>query len=511
MSYKIPYQNTNSFSKLVLDYLNHDEKLKPFVNYFPDLKNFAKQVAEKQAHQIDRGILVEVLKRQNANLILSANTQENISLLELDTSFTVTTGHQICLFSGPLYFMYKIISVLSLCEQLNLKYPTNNFVPVFWMATEDHDFEEVNHIHLFSKKIKWETKQTGSVGKINLNGFQSVISELKSSLGSYKNIDKLIAFIEDAYLNHDNLADATRYFVNELFGKHGLVIIDGDNKDLKRQFVPQMKKDILQNSFIGALNECSMSLAKNYKAQAFIRDINFFRLSEGKRELIKGNVTEREIEENPEQFSPNVLLRPLYQEIVLPNIAYVGGESEIAYWMQLKMAFCEEKIPFPLLVLRNSALLINQKQQDKFKKLGFELDDLFLSEDELNKRYVLAHSNMEISLENEKRDVILLYQKIASKNSDLSLENSIKAQLQKQLSAIDNLQEKFIRAEKKRSKTAINQIAKIKKQLFPNNALQERHYNFIPYYLEYGDNFIKTLKNNFNPLIPNFVVLNLKN
>jgi uncharacterized protein YllA (UPF0747 family) len=206
-----------------------------------------------------------------------------------------------------------------------------------------------------------------------------------------------------------------------------------------------------------------------------------------------------------------VLLRPLYQEVILPNIAYIGGEAEVAYWMQLKTAFEQEKIPFPLLVLRNSALLINKKQQHTFKKLGFQLEDLFLMEDELNKRYVLTHSNVEISLEKDKKDLDLLYQKLSSKTSDIGLQNSINAQLKKQLSSLDNFQEKLMRIEKKKSESAINQIAKIKKQLFPNNVLQERYDSFIAYYLEDGDNFIKTLKKNFDPLNPNFVVLNLKN
>lgn len=491
--------------------MSQDEKLKPFVNHFPELENFAKQITEKKSHQIGRDILVEVLKRQNTGFPLSKESKKNIDLLQSETTFTVTTGHQLCMLTGPLYFIYKIISTLNLCEQLNAKYPTSNFVPIFWMASEDHDFKEVNHINVFGKKIEWDTKKNGAVGRMNLDGFGDVISELKLVLGSHENAEKLITLFEQAYLNHDNLAETTRYLVNELFGKYGLVIIDGDDKDLKKQFIPQMKKDILKSGFVSTIQQCSNSLAKNYKAQAFIRNINFFKLSEGIRELIKGGITERELEKNPEKFSPNVLLRPLYQEVILPNIAYIGGEAEVAYWMQLKTAFEQEKIPFPLLVLRNSALLINKKQQHTFKKLGFQLEDLFLMEDELNKRYVLTHSNVEISLEKDKKDLDLLYQKLSSKTSDIGLQNSINAQLKKQLSSLDNFQEKLMRIEKKKSESAINQIAKIKKQLFPNNVLQERYDSFIAYYLEDGDNFIKTLKKNFDPLNPNFVVLNLKN
>jgi bacillithiol biosynthesis cysteine-adding enzyme BshC len=379
------------------------------------------------------------------------------------------------------------------------------------MASEDHDFQEVNHIYLFGEKIEWKNKQNGAVGKMNLCGFEEVISKLKITLGSHKNADRLISLFEQSYLNHKNLSDATRFLVNELFAKYGLVIIDGDDKDLKKQFIPQIKKDILQNGFVDNIRQCSNNLAKNYKSQAFVRDINFFKLSKGNRQLIVKNTCEREIDEHPERFSPNVLLRPLYQEVILPNVAYVGGEAEVAYWMQLKTAFKQEAIPFPILVLRNSALLVNSKQQYVFQKLGFELEDIFLSEHELTKRYVLASSNSEISLLNEKIALDLLFQKIISKTSDLSLQNSIRAQLQKQLSSLDNIQEKLVRIEKKKNESAINQIAKIKRQLFPNNLLQERSNNFIAYYLQDFDSFIKKLKNNLDPLSPNFVVLTIKN
>ena len=511
MNHKIPYKDIQYFSKLIIDYLNKDEKLKPFVNHFAVLDDFGKQIAEKKTHKIDRDILVRVLKEQNQYLELTDSSKCNIDLLKLDTTFSVTTGHQLCLFTGPLYFIYKIISTINLCEQLASKYPANNFVPIFWMASEDHDFKEVNHIHLFGNRIEWNAQKKGAVGNINLDGFESVISDLRSVLGTNKNADRLLLLFEHAYLKHNNLSDATRYLVNELFGCYGLVLIDGDNKDLKRQFVPQMKKDILESGFAETIKQSSVSLARNYKAQAFIRDINFFKLSNGKRKLINEGVKPREIEENPEQFSPNVLLRPLYQEAILPNIAYIGGEAEVSYWMQLNLLFNKEKVPFPILVLRNSVLLIDEKQQYKFEKLGFKLEDIFLSEDVLSKRFVLTNSESDISFKKDKNDMHLLYQKIMLKTSDISFQNSIKAQLQKHLSSLDSMQEKIIRIEKKKSENSINQISKLKKQLFPNNSLQERYNNFIPYYLEAGDNFIKTLKNNLDPLDPNFVVLTLKN
>ena len=510
MSYNIPYKNINFHSKLILDYLNQDNNLRPFINEFPEIENFGKQIREKANHQINRDLLVNVLKSQNINLSISERSNKNVNLLLLENTFTITTGHQLCLFTGPLYFIYKIISTINLTEELNLKYPENNFVPIFWMASEDHDFTEINHIHLFGDKIQWNTKQSGAVGRMNLDGFEKIISRLKSMLGSSANAERLISMFEESYLNNDNLADATRNLVNELFGKYGLLILDGDNKDLKEQFIPQMKKDILKNSSFLDIEKCSNNLGRDYKIQAYVRKINFFKLVEDQRVLLKEKVSEDVIINTPEIFSPNVLMRPLYQEIVLPNIAYVGGQAEISYWMQLRDLFNKEKVPFPILCLRNSALLITQKQQYKFEKLGFKLSDLFLSKDELNREYLLRNLETNISFDTEKKELRLLYHNIESKINDIGFKRRVRAQLQKQFSSLDSLEEKLIRVEKKRNQISINQIIKIKEQLFPENILQERYDNFIPFYLEYGDNFIKILKDNFKSENLNFVVLVLE-
>ena len=503
----LPYQTTNRYSKLLIDYVNEDKKLNPFVNHFPTLSNFKKQITEKKNHTIDRGVLVKVLKEQNFNFPLSVASNSNINLLQSEETFTVTTGHQLCLLTGPLYFIYKIVSTINIAEQLKEKYPQNNFVPIFWMATEDHDFQEINHINLFGKKIVWDSKQTGAVGRMSLDGFESVFMELKEVLGETENAKKLVSLFENAYLKHKNLADATRFLVNELFGKFGLVIIDGDDKKLKQQFVPIIKKDVLQNGFVTAIKQNSKSLAKDYKVQAFVRDINFFKLTKGNRELIKEEIAQKEIAENPENFSPNVLLRPLYQETILPNIAYVGGGAEVAYWMQLKTAFKQENIPFPILILRNSAMLINDKQKQKIESLGFEINDLFSAIDELKKQYVLSNSKEDITLNIEKCELEDLYNKLLLKTNDKGLQASFNASHQKQLKSFEKFEQKLIRLEKKKHENALNTISKIKQQLFPENCLQERFDNFIPFYLKEGENFIEMLKDNLDPLDTNFVVL----
>lgn len=506
-SFKIPYYKTNSFSNLILDYLSNDQKLKPFISDFPLIENFEKQIEEKQNHPINREVLVEVLKSQNRNFKLSKKSLDNIEKLGDNNCFSVTTGHQLCLFTGPLYFIYKIISTINLTEKLKDKYPENNFVPIFWMATEDHDFEEIRSINLFGKKYSWESEQTGAVGRMKLNKFDLILDDIKEVLGDSNNALQLIDLFQKAYLNHTNLADATRYLVNELFGKYGLVILDGDDKQLKKEFIPCIKRDVLNKKNKSVIEATSRELSENYKAQAYSRDINFFKLSEGKRELIVNAIDEVEIEKNPDFFSPNVLLRPLYEETILPNIAYIGGGAEVAYWMQLKDVFSTENIPMPLLALRNSALLISGKQLSKFKSFGFKVEELFSDEHQLQKSFVLDQSESSISLEDEKITIEQLQKSLLEKTTDVGMQNSITSFCKKQLKQLNQFEQKLIRIEKQKYESTIKQINKIKTQLFPQSSLQERFDNFIPYYLKDGENFIEMLKDNLDPLDTNFVVL----
>jgi bacillithiol synthase len=503
----ISYQKTQKFSRLVTDYLAQSVDLLPYVSAFPTIEGFKERIAQKSTQIVDRDILVSVLGRQNAYLSLSDSSQKNIKSLAEEHTFTVTTGHQLCLFTGPLYFIYKIISTINLTQELKKKYPDKHFVPVFWMATEDHDLEEVNHIHLFGKTIRWKTEQKGAVGSMSLEGMGDVLQELKSILGESENAQALMQLFSEAYLKHQSLAEAMRYLVNELFGEYGLVILDGDDARLKKQFVSTIKKDVLQQGFQKTISDCSAELAVNYKAQAYVRPINFFRLSDGGRVRIEGRVGEQEIESNPENFSPNVLMRPLYQETILPNLAYIGGGAEVAYWMQLKTAFEQENIPFPMLVLRNSAMWMDTNQCTKTKKLGLSEADLFTEEIELHKQYVTANSDKSLDLQEELKSLEQLFESVMDKTSDEGMKLAVRAELKKQMKSLQSLEKRLLKSAKKKHENSLQQISNLKNNLFPNNGLQERYNNFIPYYLKYGENFIKTLQEELNPINNRFIII----
>ncbi len=505
MKINIPYKNTNQFSNLVIDYQKHDKSLKEFINYFPDIDNFQKQIHQKKKYPVNRDVLVDVLEKQNASIDLTNLSVKNLKSLRSENTFTITTGHQLCLFTGPLLLFYKIISSINLSEKLQSRYPNYKFVPVFWMATEDHDFEEINSINLFGEELVWSSKQRGSVGSMSLDGIEEVLIRMESILVNSNNAKKLMRLFRSAYMGHNNLADATRYLINELFGQYGLLIIDGNERVFKQNFLPQIKKDVYHKGFIDVIRLCSNKIGERYHVQAYARDINFFDLSNNNRVLIKKSDEFYNL--SAEEFSPNVLLRTLYQESILPNIGIIGGPSEIAYWLQVFNAFKQEDIPYPIIVQRNCVLIMRQLQLKKIESLGLNVNDFFDDLDSIYKKYLLNKDASKISLNDERVLIRKIYSDILDKNNDKGLNDNINAELKRQLKVLDKIELRLVRSAKERESISIIQIKKIKNQLFPNNMLQERYNNFIPFYLEHGDNFIKILKNNLDPLDPNFVVL----
>jgi bacillithiol biosynthesis cysteine-adding enzyme BshC len=403
----ISYKKSGYFTTLITDYLDQKSSLQPFYNKFPTIENFEAQIIEKSKNfncdenytaDAKRKILISVIEQQYKNIEISSESKGNISLLQQATTFTITTGHQLNLFTGPLYFLYKIISTINLTKELKQAYPSYNFVPIYWMATEDHDFEEINYFKYKGSKLKWDKEAAGPVGRLSTTGLELLFETFALKLGMGVNADKLKNLFKKSYLEHTNLADATRFIANELFGEFGLISIDADNQDLKRSFSSFIKEELLRQIAHKKVLESIASL-KKYTIQVNPREINLFYIEDNVRERIilengiyKVNTTQISFSEdeilaavanNPEKFSPNVIMRPLYQEVILPNLCYIGGGGEIAYWLELKAYFDEMKITFPMLLVRNSAVLLNENQIKKIDKLGLSWADLFSNQKEL--------------------------------------------------------------------------------------------------------------------------------
>ena len=515
----ISYQNSGYFSTLMNDYLNQKANLTPLYNRFPKLENFEAQINEKQSNfdNTSRETVVAVLQKQYLNVETSVLTQQNIEALNNSNTFTVTTGHQLNLFSGPLYFLYKIISTINLTNELKAKYPTFNFVPIYWMATEDHDFEEINYFNFKGKKFRWNKESTGPVGRLSTDGLADFLDIYKLELGSSTNSETLKKLFEDSYLNHDNLANATRFLANALFSDYGLVILDADNTDLKRIFIPYVKEELLHQSSHKLVLETAEKL-KEYTVQVNPRDINLFYIEDNLRERIlfedgkykinhtKIEFSESEIltllEKHPEKFSPNVIMRPLYQEVILPNLCYIGGGGEIAYWLELKSFFESVQVTFPMLLLRNSVVLATEKQAKKADRLALSWNDLFSKQNNLINTKTRELSDFSLDLDLLKEQLRLQFESLyaTAHKTDDSFLGALKSQETKQLKGLDNLEKRLLKAQKRKLNDVLERITNLQNELFPNQSLQERQTNFSEFYLEYGENLIPTLVKQLKPL-----------
>ena len=515
----IPFKDTAYFSKIVVDYLSQSERIQPFYESYPSIKNF-KEIIEKRENQaIDRELLAnELIQQYNATGIVKAEkTFANIDILRSKNTFTITTGHQLNLFGGPLYFIYKIISVINLSKKLKEEYPNYNFVPVYWMATEDHDFAEINHFYFKEHQIVWDSNQKGAVGRFNLDGLDKVFQEFEALLSDYnENSTFLRNLFQKTYLKQNNLANATRVLVHELFCDKGLVIIDGDSDALKAEMTAIFKEELTTEISSQLIDKTNQKLAEHYKIQVNPREINLFYLSEGLRErVIKKdgiyfvNNTDLEFSEQdffklivnqPSSISPNVVLRPLYQERILPNLAYIGGGGELAYWFQLKSVFEHFNVSFPALVLRNSAVFIDNKQTKLYEDLKINLHQLFQPTVDLIKQIISRDAEIDLSLNEEKLNLEKLYQDLFEKAKaiDVTLVSHFEASLKRHLNNLELSSKKLIRAEKRNKADIVKKIERLKMSLFPNGGLQERSQNFSSIYYHYGETFFKTLYQHFD-------------
>lgn len=523
----IDYSETNSFSKTLLAYLNQDQALTPFVGNWPTVAGFEKQIKEKKPF-LSRTLLVDRLKAQYGDLLTtSPQVSAHIDKLLLEDTYTITTGHQLNIFTGPLYFIFKVITAIRLADDLKVKFPDKEFVPVYWMATEDHDFAEINHTKLSGKKIVWDTPAVSATGRMDTASIVEAVKQYNGVLGLSENSCKLTRIIEDAYLKHEHLADATRYMVNELFKKFGLVIIDADDEQLKAVFKPIIADDILNEKSFKAIEKTSQELEEaGFATQVHAREINFFYLTDDYRERIVLNddgryevlhqdlyftraELEQEIDLHPERFSPNVVMRPMYQEIILPNLAYIGGGAEMVYWMQLKANFDQYGIDFPILIPRNSAMITEDNVVSKIFRQDLTFKSIFRDSEILKKEFVRRQTKHRLNLNDEWMELNAIFGKIKLRTHkiDPSLAPSteaIKARLKK---AINNLEKKLMRAEKRNHKDALSNIDHIKERLFPGGGLQERSENFGLLYVKYGDSLFDELYKHFNPLDFKFTIL----
>ncbi len=524
----ISYRDTLCFTPIAVDLQEQNPQLAPFVSRFFSLENFAEQIAEKRKSRVNRLLLHKALREQYQGIKASSLTTANIDSLRADETFTITTGHQLCLFTGPVYFIYKIVHAINLAAKLKEIYPNQHFVPVFWMASEDHDFAEVSSAKINGERVEWAlNSKQAPVGRLQLNDFNAVINQFCLAFNDGPRAKELTRLIENCYKDNFTLAAATRLLVNELFGNYGLVILDGDHAELKREFAKVVAEDLQNQVSFKAISEVTEQLTKSYKPQIHPRSCNFFLFNDGARRRIDKTETGFELAEtgiqfsetellaelatNPENFSPNVALRPLYQEFTLPNLTYIGGGGELAYWLQLKGMFESFKVPFPMLALRNSVMLVGEDERNLLTKLQLQTIDVFQPEQQLAKKLVQHYEEPAFaSLALELNAIKALYAKLNDQvgGKDSGLETHILAQLAKQEKFFKNLESKLVRVSKVKHAATLNKLHKLKQALFPGGGLQERSDNVFTFLFRNPD-LIELLITELNPENESFTVINL--
>lgn len=511
------FSEVDQFSDFDKKYASNPEAFNDYIKYLPELDSFKQALADKSTQEIDRALLVEVLLEQYKAYDTSSQSMDNINALLDPQTFTLTTAHQANLFTGPLYFVYKILSTINLAEKLS-EHLAQKIVPVFVLGSEDHDLEELNHFQFFNQKMIWNTTQKGPLGRMSTEGVNEIIEEIAPRIENTSFGPDILKLLREAY-QRENYGQAISYFVNALFRDYGLVILSMDDARLKRKFIPVIESELKHQTSFEIVSKANAQIeAGGLKVQAAPREINLFYLDKGIRERIiyeNGaykalntdlNWSSKELMEllhtSPEYFSPNVILRPLYQDTILPNLAYIGGGGELNYWIQLKSLFEHFNVNFPVLIRRNSVGLIKEKELGQLENLGLSLGDLFQHEHKLIDHFVKSKATIELNVDQEKQDLIAIYEQLSEKAQQLdpTLKGSIASEKTKQIKSLEMILGKMKKAEKRKNETAINKAVKIQSKLFPSNSLQERKQNIIEYYAFNGPDFIKNLKSQLDPL-----------
>lgn len=522
---QLSYGDTGYFSNLVSAYIDGAEYLKPFYNHPVSIAGVAAAIEERKKFTVDRKLLVQELRDQYQSLPHSQAVADNIELLLKENTFTITTAHQPAIFTGTLYFIYKIVHAIKLADRLREQLPASHFVPVFYMGCEDADLDELGHIYMDGEKIAWETKQTGSVGRMKTKGLEKIINRIEGELSVQPHGKELVLLLKECYLQDTDIQTATLHFIHRLFAEYGLIVLVPDNAAFKKTMIPVFEDELLNHRSSVVVENTINELSEHFKVQAKPREINLFYLTADSRRRIERNGDKwivvdaeinfskeeiiKELHNHPERFSPNVILRGLLQETILPGVAFIGGGGEIAYWLELKEVFRLYAVPYPVLVIRNSFLIMERKWKDKLDRLRLSITDIFRDERELLNNLVKRQSEKQLSLTEEITFATSYYDKLkeVAGQVDDTLTTHVAALQSRAIKPLQELEKKLLRAERKKFHIQERQLNTLKTVLFPNGGLQERVENFMPYYAKWGNDFIQNIYNNSLTLEQQFVVL----
>jgi bacillithiol biosynthesis cysteine-adding enzyme BshC len=514
------------FNTLFLHYLTGNEKVAEFFDFSPfadeDIKLCAGSVPEPE----NREELVKVLKTFNRDFGLHPNATRNLDRLADTGSLTIVTGQQLTLYGGPLYTILKTLTAIRLSKHYEALLG-RAVIPVFWLADEDHDFEEAAAISvpapsgLYSTMLKDNTGHRGSVGR-NLLGddISRISNELRGVLPDTDFSEELWDLLNACYKPGNTFREAMALYLGRLFSRHGLIFAGSDDPEIKKLMNKPLTRAISDAGPLQqALEYSSGQVEKAYHRQANVHDNTLFlQTKNGSRERLSRSNGEWHTEsgenlssekllhlasESPEVFSPNVFLRPVLQDHMLPNMGYVAGPGEIAYYAQMKSFYHAFDRKMPLIIPRLSATVIEPAIDRIMNGIPFELHHYQERIEDLEKKWLQLSEapDADLLFDRWNTDVDALnsrYEKEVE-NIEPTLTDTASKSAAEYKKSLEKLKQKLNRAIKSKQETQLKRIARIKNELFPNGGLQERNVAHIYFMNKYGINIWDELLDAITP------------
>jgi bacillithiol biosynthesis cysteine-adding enzyme BshC len=493
---------------------------------FRDRKSWKKLIDKVLSKQKDRSTLIRVLTEQSKQHHCGIRTLANIDLLGNENTVAVVTGQQVGICSGPLYTIYKTVTAIKLAEQLSTQFPDYNFVPVFWVEKEDHDFEEINKLNVLNPAGEVQTieylfggkpfeRNPGPVGSIVIDSFiDNFFDRLQTQLQESEFKLPLFTALRGYYRSGATLGAAFVGLMNQVFEDSGLVFLDPGNVELKKILKPVFQKEIAGLSKTSQMVvDTSAGLEEHYHAQIKAKSINLFMLHKGGRYLIEPRENDYSlkgtrqffskeelnsiVENSPELISPNVVLRPICQDAILPTIAYVGGPSEVAYFAQLKPVYEFFDVQMPVVYPRASVTIMEEKVKNILEKFQVDFTEIWSGIDPLLIRIAEQVSEVKVDvlfdLLHRRIHEAVAESRFGIQQIDPTLSGAIDSTLSRIESQLNVLKEKTQSAQQRRQEVTIKQIQKVAANIFPKSNFQEREFNVIYYMNKYGPDFVKWL------------------
>ncbi len=515
------------FSAFDLDYWLMPNRFISLTGASDPFDQIDRRLINNAADAAKRQNLVECLLQQYATIGSSEAVLSNIRLLAEPNAYTVICAHQPCLLGGPGFWLYKIATTIALCRQLSLQYPSLHFIPVYFCGLEDHDFEEINHLHVFKNKLEWKQSTGTAVGRLDTHGLLPVLDSLGDLFRDNAFATSFLSAQRELIAQSASYGEYYLKFTDSLFGEFGLIPFNPDDPNCKAVLRPILRREISEGVIARSCKLGTEALQSlGYEPQVNPRELNlFYHHQSGRKRLIrldehhfsladdsqKWTLAEllNEVETSPGQFSPNVLLRPIYQELLFPNVAFVGGGAEIHYFLQLSGTFKEFGIPLPAIFRRNSAFYADARLVQKMMRTGFSFAEFLMPLHELEQQHIGRKASEQpisesafVKLRSALEDISQ-----AAGGFDASTQTSIQAELHKIEKMIGHIEQRQTKFVKSQHENDLQQLRNIREQLFPGSTLQERHANFLPQYFRIGKTFIDELVKCFEGSPPQLLLL----